>query len=262
MLSTLPGPPGSRRCPVARADLAGDEHDGDRVHHRVHDRRDQVQAAPGPEVPNETPTLPVALRSPRPRGPAGLVAHEHVVDPRVDEGVVGRQVGAAWRLKTTSTPPLRGTPSRHRQALTVSVPGAGPPPCTAPGNSSSVPQRVQSVSEYGTTLPQDGHARWGSSCCERYRIAASTPMKWIAADDERRQQGAALAGGRSRRRALAKNSRRVAAAAAPNSRTTHTTAMSSAPTATSHARPATTPITALSSSQAARPGRARRARGR
>ena len=54
--------------------------------------------APGPEVPKRDADLAGRLGVALGRvAAAGLVAHEDVADPRVDEGVVGREVGAAGR---------------------------------------------------------------------------------------------------------------------------------------------------------------------
>ncbi len=77
------------------AHLAGDEDDGDGVHHRVHDRRDEVggAGAGGAEADGDLAGgLGVALGG---VAAAGLVAHEHVADAGVDEGVVRGEVGAA-----------------------------------------------------------------------------------------------------------------------------------------------------------------------
>ena len=71
----------------------GDERDG--VHHRVGERGDDVGragAGGGEDDPDPAGGLGVALGG---VAAAGLVADEHVADPRVHEGVVGGEVGAA-----------------------------------------------------------------------------------------------------------------------------------------------------------------------
>ena len=81
------------------AHLAGDEHDGHRVHHRVADRRDQVRRAGAAGRERDADfagRLRVALGG---VPAAGLVADEDVADAAVDERVVGREVGAAGQAE-------------------------------------------------------------------------------------------------------------------------------------------------------------------
>jgi hypothetical protein len=76
------------------ADLAGEEDHRDRVHHRVHDRRDQVGRA-GARGREGDADLAGRLRVALGRvARAGLVPDEDMMDVRIDEGVVGRKVGA------------------------------------------------------------------------------------------------------------------------------------------------------------------------
>ena len=76
-----------------RLHLTGDEHDRDRVHHRVADRRHQVGRA-GAAGPQRHADLAGRLGVTLGRvTAAGLVAHQDVADPGVVERVVGREVG-------------------------------------------------------------------------------------------------------------------------------------------------------------------------
>ena len=75
--------------------LAGDEHDRDRVHHRIADRRHEIgrTGAAGPDRDADaTGRLGVALGG---VPAARLVTHEDVPDPGIVERVVGREICAA-----------------------------------------------------------------------------------------------------------------------------------------------------------------------
>ena len=141
--------------------------------------------APGPLVPSETPTLPVALRVALGGvAAAGLVAHEDVADAGVDERVVGREVRAAGEPEydvdtlclqalhhgvdrsSCARPPLHEESRDTEQR--AARPGGSGAECTGcstgdSGYSSSLPQRVHSASWTLQHLPQFGHWRSGSS---------------------------------------------------------------------------------------------------
>ena len=79
--------------------LTGDEHDRDGIHHRVADRRDQVGrawAARGKRHAHLARGLGVALGR---MSAAGLVAYQDVAQATIDEGVVGREVGATGQAE-------------------------------------------------------------------------------------------------------------------------------------------------------------------
>jgi hypothetical protein len=157
-----------------RANLACDEHGRHRVEHRVGDRSDEVGGARAGRAEGDADApgrLGVALGR---VAAAGLVAHEDVADASVVEGVVGGQVRAAGQAEDDLD--ALGLQALHQgiggsHAMRVYQRFSGAPA----GNSSSVPQLVQSASWRFTTRPHPGQRRTGSSRSKRYSSAASRP---------------------------------------------------------------------------------------